>query len=292
MKKISLVILSFLCIGFTFAQDAVRFTKLSSKGNPIIFLPHIGCSSEMWKEIASHYQKTNTVYLTDFAGFNGEPPLKNQFTDTYVKEIQEFIKKNKLKNVVLVGQNYGAFVAIKTVADKSLKIKAIVASDFYPKLSMVLSPNITAEQLAQMTNGIRKGTLEMANEAFAATQKQTAEMMNFTKSQHVERFVQWQSKSDRNTLAETLCEQLSTDLRPQLKDNKIPILVFTTWYFAKTHKNMPITLAEEKLKEMYGETPNVIHAITEDAKDFMANDQPEWFIKQLDNFLNKPVVGK
>lgn len=291
MKKLSLFILCLLITGLASAQNAVRFTQLSKKGNPIIFLPHIGCSSEMWKEVAAHYQKTNTVYLADFAGFNGETPIKSAFSESYTIDIQWFIKKNKLKNVVLVGQNYGAFVAVKVAQDKDLKIKAIVASDFYPKLSMVLSPDITLEQLEQMTNGVRKGTLEMDAETFAATQKQTAEMMNFSKPEDVVKFVEWQTKSDRNTLAETLCEQLSADLRPMLETNKIPILVFTTWYFAKKHKNMPISEADKKLKEMYGNTPNVTHSVTEEAKDFMASDQPEWFITETDKFLN-PIVGK
>ena len=285
MKKLSLFIFTVLFATSAFAQNAVRFTKLGKKGNPIIFLPHIGCSSEMWKEVAAHYQKTNTVYLADFAGFNGEAPIKTDFTNGYVTDVQQFIKKNKLKNVVLVGQNYGAFVAVKAAQDKDLKIKAIVASDFYPKLSMVLNPNITVEQLEQMKSGIRKGTLEMEAGAFTATQKQTAEMMNFTKAEDVDRFVQWQVKSDRNTLAETLCEQFGTDLRPVLKDNPIPMLVFTTWYFAKTYKNMPISEADKKLKEMYDNIPNVTHKVTEDAKDFMAIDQPQWFISEMDKFL-------
>lgn len=291
MKKLSLFILCILFTGFTFAQNAVRFTQLSKKGNPIIFLPHIGCSSEMWKDITAHYQKTNAVYLADFAGFNGEKAVKTAFTDSYVNDIQKFIKTNKLKNVILVGQNYGAFVAVKTAQDKGLKIKAIIASDFYPKLSMVLNPDITPEQLEQMKNGIRKGTLEMDAEAFATTQKQTAEMMNFNKAEDVVKFVEWQRKSDRNTLAETLCEQFSSDLRPMLETNKIPMLVFTTWYFAKTYKNMPISEAGKKLKEMYGNTPNVTHTVTEEAKDFMASDQPDWFITEMDKFL-RPIIGK
>ena len=49
---------------------------------------------------------------------------------------------------------------------------------------------------------------------------------------------------------------------------------------------------DKKLKEMYGETPNLTHAITEDARDFMANDQPEWFITELDKFLINLKVGK
>lgn len=276
----------------TFAQTSVKVTTISKKGNPIIFLPHIGCSSEMWEGIVENYSKNYACYLIDFAGFNGLKPIDSLFTENYVNDLRAFIKKEKLKNIILVGQNYGAFVAVKLASDKSLRIKTIIASDFYPKLSMVLDPAITAEKLEAMQNSIRKGMMEMNTDAFAASQKQTAEMMNFTNAEDVNRFVQWQQKSDRKTLAETLCEQFSTDLLPELKDNKIPMLVFTTWYFAKKYKNMPISEAQKKLKEMYAHTPNVTHAVTEEAKDFMANDQPKWFISEMDKFLKQHIVGK
>ncbi|REG99754.1 alpha/beta fold hydrolase [Flavobacterium aquicola] len=296
MKQLSLnrlIVFIFLILASTsFAQTSVKVSAISKKGNPIIFLPHIGCSSEMWDGIVKNYAENYACYLADFAGFNGLKPIDNLYTDNYVNDLRIFIKKEKLKNITLVGQNYGAFVAVTLASDKSLDIKAIIASDFYPKLSMVLDPAITAEKLEAMQNSIRKGLIEMNADAFAASQKQTAEMMNFNNTADVDRFVQWQQKSDRKTLAETLCEQLRGNLIPDLKDNKIPMLVFTTWYFAKKYKNMPISEADKKIKEMYGDTPNITHAVTEEAKDFIANDQPAWFIIEMDKFLKQHIVGK
>lgn len=303
MKKLSpifdslsfgrVIVFAFLILtNSSFGQTSVNVSAISKKGNPIIFLPHIGCSSEMWDGIVTNYDKKYACYLVDFAGFNGLKPIDTLYTDNYVNDLRIFIKKEKLKNITLVGQNYGAFIAVKLALDKSLDIKAIIASDFYPKLSMVLDPSMTAEKLEKMQNSIRKGLIEMNAEAFAASQKQTAEMMNFNSTADVDRFVQWQQKSDRKTLAGTLCEQLSGNLLPELKDNKIPMLVFTTWYFAKKYKNMPISEADKKLKEMYADTPNVTHTVTEEAKDFMANDQPEWFISEMDKFLKQHIVGK
>lgn len=291
MKKLFLLASALLAAGFSFSQKAVHFTRLSETGDPVIFLPHIGCSSIMWREVANHYQQDYAVYLADFAGFNGMPPVKAPYTGAYVEDIQQFIRNNKLNNVLLIGQNYGAFVAFTVAQDTGLNIKAIIASDFYPKLSMILDPGISPETLEQMKGSIRKGTSELSMEAFASAQKRTAEMMNFIKAEDVDRFVDWQVKSDRITLAETLCEQFSTDLLPELKNNKIPVLAFSTWYFAEKYRGMPVTEADKKLKEMYGDIPNVTHRITTDAKDFMANDQPHWFVHEMDNFL-KNLFGK
>ncbi len=292
MKRLSFILILLLVSMKGSAQSAIKVTAISKKGNPIIFLPHIGCSSEMWVDIVENYQKNYSCYLVDFAGFNGQKPIDALYTVTYVSDLSKFIKKEKLKNVILVGQNYGAFVAVKLASDKNLNIKAIVASDFYPKLSMVLDPSMTPEKLELIKKGIRQGLISSDETAFTANQKQSAEMMNFSKADDVNRFVQWQQKSDRKTLAETLCEQFEGDLLPVLKENQTPMLVFTTWYFAKKYKNMPISEADKKLKEMYVSTPNITHAVTEEAKDFMANDQPIWFISEMDKFLKQHTGGK
>ncbi|CAD0004836.1 MULTISPECIES: hypothetical protein [Flavobacterium] len=47
----------------------------------------------MWKGVSNNYEKTNTVYLADFPGFNGEKTIDALFKDAYVNEIQQFIKK-------------------------------------------------------------------------------------------------------------------------------------------------------------------------------------------------------
>lgn len=292
MKRLFIIsVLLFLAIQ-AFSQSAIKITKISKKGNPIIFLPHIGCSSEMWQNIAKNFSNNYACYLIDFAGFNGEKPIDTLFTENYTSALRAFIKKKNLKNIILVGQNYGAFVAVKLASDKHMDIKSIITSDFYPKLSMVLDTAMSPEKLLAIKKSIRQGIIQSDELSFTTNQKQTAEMMNFTKAEDVNQFVKWQQKSDRKTLAETLCEQFEGNLIPELTGNKIPILAFTTWYFAKKYKNMPISEAAVKLKQMYAGTPNVTHAITEEAKDFIAIDQPTWFINEMNKFLKQNVVGK
>lgn len=278
MKQLFIIVALLFSTVQVFAQNAVKVTSVSRKENPVIFLPHIGFSPEMRKGIAAYCQEVNAVYLADFAGFNGQKPIDALYADTYVNDLNRFIKKEKLKNVILVRQNYGAFVAVKLASDKTLNIGNIIASDFCPKQCMLLDPTKTIERLEVIKKGIRKGTMEMGESDFTAALKQTAEIMNFNLAEDLSRFVQWQQKSDRKTLAKTLCERFRGNLLPDLRENKIPILVFATWYFAKKYKNMPISEADKKLNEMYAGTPNATHAIAEDAKGFMSHDLAQWFI--------------
>lgn len=274
-------------------EQAIRVTEVSKKGSPMIFLPHIGCSSAMWSAVATHYRDRYACYLVDFAGFDAMPPLAGpSYTAAYVQGLKQFIRTHKLNDVILVGQNYGAFVGATLMAEPDMPVRAMIASDFYPRLSMVLDPAMTQERLAQVTSSIRQGLMSADTATFRAQQQQLAEMMNFIRHDAAPVFVGWQLRSDRRTLAETLCEQFEGDLLPLLRNNTRPMLVCSTWYFARTYKNMPLSEAGAKLKEMYGDTPAVTHAVTEDAKDFIAIDQPEWFISQVDQFLRAHKLGK
>lgn len=87
MKKLFFFI--FLAGHTVMAQNAVSFTRLSEKGTPLVFFPHIGCSSEMWKSIAGHYQQTHAVYRADFAKkfIASQPEWFISRMDKFLKEI-------------------------------------------------------------------------------------------------------------------------------------------------------------------------------------------------------------
>lgn len=292
MKRILPLLLVLCCTIKLFAQTSVKVNQISKSGTPLLFLPHIGCSSEMWNDIAAYYSKTHSCYLVDFAGFNGLSPVQPPYTSSYVEDLHQYIKSSHLENAILVGQNYGAFVAVKVAQSKDLKVKAIIAADFYPKLSMVIDTLMTHKKLTSIQESIRKVILEADTNSFTLNQKQTAEMMNFIDTTYVSRFINWQLRSDRKTIAETLCEQIAEDLMPALEQNTIPVLAVSTWYFASHYKHMPIGDAEKQLTRMYGKIPLVKHAVTVNAKDFIANDQPQWFIDEVNTFLKQYAPGK
>lgn len=291
--KTSLLIFAFaLFAGKLMAQEAMFVKKISEKGAPMLFLPHIGCNSDMWKLMAENYTKTNACYLFDFAGFAGKPALKGNYTENYVNSLVKFIEDNNLKECILIGQNYGAFVATQVAEKLPGSVKFLVLTDFYPKLSMVLGKDMTQEKLDNILASIKQNVIQSDSISFAAYQKQMAVGMNYMDSSFVPEFVNWQMTSDRQTLSGTLIEQMSTDLLPYFEKNKIPTLIFSTWYFGKTFKNMPLSEAEKTIEGMYPQAKNVQHAITENAKDFIACDQPVWFTAQLDQFIKQKSGAK
>lgn len=296
MKSKFFILLSLLaaifCTKNLLAQDAASFKRLSAKGKPMLFLPHIGCSSAMWQPIAEKYLTTNSCYQVDFAGFAGKQPVDSNYTEKYVKSLVDFIIDNGLKECILVGQNYGAFIAVKVAKEIPQNIRCLVLSDFFPKLAMVLGKDMSNEKLNGILASTKQNIISSDSTSFADYQTQMASGMNFMDTSYVPKFVNWQMNSDRKTLAGTLIKQMSSDLLPFFEQNNIPILVFNTWYFGKTYKKMPFSEAEITMRGMYPKAKNVQHAITENAKDFIALDQPIWFKEQTDLFLKQKFGAK
>jgi pimeloyl-ACP methyl ester carboxylesterase len=276
-------------VGFYFAAHCQIQTiqvKTVGNGSPMLFFPHIGCSSEMWTPVVDYYSKQYTCHVIDFAGFAGLTAIDGNYTQTYVNAVSDYMKTKKIENAIFVGQNYGAFVALKVALHHPDKVSKIVVSDFYPDLKLVLDSAMTAEKLLSIGNAIRQSTLTPTEEVFKSNMKLVAKGMNFIDTTYVETFVDWQARSDRKTLAETLIEQLNESLTDDMKTLKTPVLALHTWYFAKRYRNMPISECQKYLDRlMYKGLPHITHAVTEDAKDFIHIDQPEWFIKTSESFI-------
>ncbi|MEO7444666.1 MAG: alpha/beta hydrolase [Ferruginibacter sp.] len=283
-KMIQLLILALILKSSVIAQ--VINVQLKGSGDPVFFLPHIGCSSDMWNEVAAHFSKKYTTYQFDFAGFAGMKALDSNYTSQYVTALSKYIEEKKLTHITLFGQNYGAFVATKLMLANPGKISRIIASDFYPSLAMVLDTAMTPEKLEKILPGVDMAIVAPSAENFKKSQEYVARSMNYMDTTHIPAFVSWQMASDRKTLAGALVDQLKENLIPALCQNTVPMLVVSTWYFAKTYKNMDISEAPAAFDKMYKGTPFVTHRVTESAKDFIPNDNPIWFIEIAEKFMN------
>ena len=114
-------VLLFLSLKISAQNPAIKVSKISDSGTPMLFLPHIGCSSDMWKEIAEHYKKTNSCYLIDFAGFDTMKKIEKPYTEKYVEAISNYIKNQREHHKKI------------TFKDEYLKILSDLEIDFEEK---------------------------------------------------------------------------------------------------------------------------------------------------------------
>jgi len=92
-------------------------------------------------------------------------------------------------------------------------------------------------------------------------------------------------RSDRKTMAYTMTEMMSNDLRETIANIKVPVLVMSAW---APNPQYPAFTKESGLKtyeDQYKACKSCTIHITDHSKHFIMYDEPQWFYKELDTFI-------
>jgi pimeloyl-ACP methyl ester carboxylesterase len=102
---------------------------ISSKNPNLIFLHGWGGSWQSWHPILERLKSDFNLYAPDLPGFGQEPISKPYFLDDYVNFVTDFIKKNKIKNPILIGHSFGGAITSKIAIDKKISLSKIILVD-------------------------------------------------------------------------------------------------------------------------------------------------------------------
>lgn len=106
------------------------FVKMGT-GEAVVILPGWGATSPVYKILTQQLSSKYTVYVLDLPGFGITPePSKPWCIDDYCDFVTEFITKNELKSITLIGHSYGGRIAIKLCnRELPFEIKKLVLMD-------------------------------------------------------------------------------------------------------------------------------------------------------------------
>jgi pimeloyl-ACP methyl ester carboxylesterase len=250
--------------------------KISGLGKQsIIFIPGFASSGEVWNETKSIYDMDFTCYTLTMAGFAEVKAQPNATFTNWETSIVNYIKENKIEKPILIGHSMGGGLAMAIASDYPELIKKIIVVDALPCLAALTNPTFKAVEktdCSAMINQITSAT----NEQFYQMQKMSISRLVADTSKQ-ELVVGWSVKSDRRTFAEMYCDFSNTDLREKIKTIKCPSLILLEEYF----KNVKPAI-EEQYKNL--KTANLQYS--NKGLHFIMYDDKEWYLKQLNNFIN------
>ncbi len=114
-------------------NNLISYSKVNAQAGQcaLVFLHGWRSSKEVWQGVASKLQQAGcSIYMLDLPGFGSSPTPKSNFTvSDYASLVAEFIKKQDLGKVVLVGHSFGGRVGIKLAATESELIAKLVLAD-------------------------------------------------------------------------------------------------------------------------------------------------------------------
>lgn len=259
-----------------FAQSSISVTK-SGQGKPVIFLPGFATPGEVWKTTAAGLPG-HSAYLVTYAGFGGVAPVEMPWYEKLKSDLSTYIREQNLRDITLVGHSMGGNLALDLAALLPDRISKIVIADALACMREVMMPGVPAEALGY-ASPYNDQLLAMDATAQSAYLTQMTQNM-ITKPADQELVKSWMAQADRKTFVYGYVDLLKLDSRPLLASIKVPVLLMVA--------GQPFGPgALDTMKKQYEALENKTFAFAADSKHYLMLDQPEWFIQEINTFLEQ-----
>ena len=265
-------------------------TRVIGTGQPVIMIPGLTCDGAVWdstiKSMGSGYQ----FHVMTLPGFAGNAPLEDLaagFFTQVQKMVLDYIDQNKIKNPIIIGHSLGGFMALNIAIERPSLPSKLVIVDSLPFLTAMQVPTATEESSMPFAETMK--TQMMASQVQTLEQRadyqRTMLKSMILDSANIEIATQWSLDSDMGTIAQSMYELYTTDLREDLGKIKVPTLVLGAWvayqpYGSTRESTLAIYTGQ------YENLANVTVDMTDIGNHFIMWDDPEFFNNWLTKFLN------
>lgn len=272
-----------LASGQVMHADYAFEVQVVGEGQALILIPGVGCSGEVWDETVVTLSQSYQCHVLTLPGFGGQPAVAHEgkYVEFIKTELKQYLEQEPLERPVLVGHSLGGFIGLLLAGEADSGLEGLVIVDSLPFLPAAMNPGATEASAKGMATG-------MVQQAQSMPPDQHRQMLStmITDPEHIEEALKWSSKSDRATVSQAMMELYTTDLRDDIADIRIPVLVMGSWV---AYKNFGATResTESIFRAQYAALPQVEIRMTDVGKHFIMWDDPEFFLNETVAFLER-----
>jgi pimeloyl-ACP methyl ester carboxylesterase len=207
-----------------FAADPARSDhpglafETHGKGEPTLVLIHgLGMDRGEWDRVAPLLGKRHKLFSVDLPGHGASAPLTKVSVAAVALELDRTLRREKIKNPVLVGHSYGALVALEEAAANPGRVRGVVAIDLGTYV------NADSERIANLVDLMDRRYPLFIQGVFESMVRDSSQLDSvFAKAARV----------PRSVMSEYFHDVWRTDLRSRVQSLKTPVLLVatdTTW---------------------------------------------------------------
>jgi len=257
------------------------------RGAPVVLIPGLGSPRESWDGVTDGLLATNSVYLIQVNGFGGDAPganLSPGILDGIVADLSAFLTMEKTGPVKLAGHSMGGLAALMFARAHPAQVEKLMIVDGLPYFPVLLArggPEPTPAQVEPIAKMMRDTVAQRFGKPIdPATIKGDVEALAVKPASRV-RMAEFAARADPRVTAQLLYEDMSTDLRPALKDLALPITVVVPWSDSGFGKERTLAF----YRRQFAGTPYVRFIDIADSGHFVMLDQPTAFADALGMFV-------
>ncbi|MEO7277231.1 MAG: alpha/beta hydrolase [Sphingomicrobium sp.] len=263
-------------------------------GDDVILIPGLSSTREVWSATAARLGRHHRVHLIQVKGF-GEPAGPNAsgpVLQPFVDDLAAYIRANHLHRPAVIGHSMGGLAALMLGAQAPKLPGKLMIVDSFPFIGPVFgAPDIAtvtprAEQLrSALLANAAKVTPDFAaadcHGSATAPEKVVGNMTNSVLGQCV--LKHGALASDLRVVAQAMYDDMTTDMRPRLKDISAPV----TMLYPQDDRLVGKAEAEELYKASYAGASDISFVRVPGSYHFVMLDQPELFAVAVDQFLGR-----
>jgi pimeloyl-ACP methyl ester carboxylesterase len=266
-------------------KDAPFAVKVVGKGKPMILIPGLTCSGEVWNATVDHFKDRYECHVLTLAGFAGQPPVKGPFLETMRQGIVDYIKAKKLDKPVIVGHSLGGFLVYRLAQTEPDLVGPVIAVDGMPCFAALVSPSEpNPETMKKQGAAMQTAMANSPREAYLKNQRMFVGGW-LEGREELETVLKWGADSDQATAARAMGELFSQDARPDLGRIKSPVLQLAAFDKAGLGRyGVTRESLTKRVETQIAAVPKHELAVAE-CRHFIMYEQPEWMWKTMDAFL-------
>ncbi|MCX7555564.1 alpha/beta hydrolase [Xanthomonadaceae bacterium JHOS43] len=253
------------------------------QGRPVLTIPGLNSHASVWRDTCEALKDVQ-CHLVQLPGFAGAKPAgHDDFLDEMARQVLAYVRRNDLRQPVVIGHSLGGFLALKLALAEPDAIGPLVIVDSLPFFSAAMNPTATSESVKPMAEAVRQQMLSSDDATYQ--QQAAASVRNMAHDlTRVEELVRWGESSDRATTTQAMVELMVTDLRGELGGVRSPTLVLGAWAgYAAFGQTREATRAI--FESQYAALPGVQIELSEAGYHFLMWDDPQWLQAQVSQFL-------
>jgi len=266
-----------------FSSDRIG-VEVRGSGPDVVLIPGLSSSPQAWESTIAAMPGYR-YHLVHVAGFAARPVGANgsgAVVAPVAEEIARYIAAARLDRPTLVGHSLGGTLAMMVAARHPGSVSKLMVIDMLPFMGAMFGPpGATPESIAPVAEQIRAGIAGGGGEQRRQIVEQTIASIIRTESLRAEPLAD-SLASDPAASGQAMYDLITTDLRPELRNIKVPIRVL----FVRP-PNAPVSDAQmEGFYAMsFANTPQAVLKRIPDSYHFIMFDAPEAFQRELKAFL-------
>jgi pimeloyl-ACP methyl ester carboxylesterase len=218
----------------------------------MILIPGLASSGQTWDTTVARYRTRFACHVLTVAGFAGVPPIDGPLLPAVRRDLAEYIRTQKLDRPIIVGHSLGGTLALSMAIEYPDLVGPLVIIDILPFLA---GPNMQ---------------VKTAPEAAPAIAAMEASMSKMTQAQ-------WDGSARTGASVRYM---VTGDAGFETRGVHDQLLTNTI--------DVPKADFLKEFAAQYAKLPRLHFALHDTGRHFIMWDDPEWFFREVDAFLDDP----